>query len=62
MNPSIGEPRVKKLLVLVGATLGSYAGWAAGAWVGTMTAFILSVVGTGFGMYAGAKLAGRLLD
>ena len=53
---------MKKLLILLGATLGSSAGWAIGALLGTMTAFILSTLGTGAGMYAGAKLAGRLLD
>ena len=53
---------MKKLLILVGATVGSSAGWAIGALVGTMTAFMLSTVGTGFGMYAGAKLARRILD
>ena len=53
---------MKKLLVLVGATLGSSGGWAIGALVGTMSAFMLSAVGTGVGMYAGVKLAQRLLD
>jgi hypothetical protein len=46
-----------KLLVFVGATVGGYVGWWAGAPVGTMTAFMLSMVGTGAGMYLGRKVA-----
>jgi hypothetical protein len=48
---------VSKLLALVGATVGGYAGWAVGAPVGVMTAFMLSIVGTGLGVYAGRRLA-----
>jgi len=46
-----------KLLGFVGATIGSYAGWWLGARVGIMTAFIVSMVGTGIGIYAGRKVA-----
>ena len=46
-----------KLLGFVGATIGSYAGWALGALVGTMTAFMLSIVLTGVGLYAGRRVA-----
>ena len=46
-----------RLLGFVGATIGSYAGWALGALVGTMTAFMLSIVFTGVGLYAGRRLA-----
>jgi hypothetical protein len=46
-----------KLLALIGATIGSYAGWWCGARVGIMTAFALSMVGTGAGIYYGRKLA-----
>ncbi|MBK8006950.1 MAG: hypothetical protein IPK12_24630 [Gemmatimonadetes bacterium] len=45
-----------KLLGFVGATIGGYAGWALGARVGTMTAFMVSMVGTGAGIYYGRKL------
>jgi hypothetical protein len=48
---------VGRLLSLVGATAGGYAGWALGALVGTGTAFVVSVVGTGLGMYWGRRLA-----
>ena len=48
-----------KLLALVGATIGSAIGWWLGAHVGIMTAFILSVLGTGGGVYAGRRIAAR---
>ncbi|HEV8455264.1 MAG TPA: hypothetical protein VGQ24_10250 [Gemmatimonadales bacterium] len=46
-----------KLLGFVGATVGSALGWWAGAPVGTMTAFMLSMLGMGVGLYLGRKLA-----
>ena len=46
-----------KLYSFIGATVGSYAGWALGAPVGIMTAFMLSFVGTGLGIYAGRRVA-----
>ena len=48
---------MSRLLALLGATCGSSAGWAAAATVGTMTAFLLSVVGTGVGIWAGRRAA-----
>lgn len=48
---------MKKLLVLVGTTLGSAVGWWLGADFGIMTAFILSMIGFGLGMWGGARLA-----
>jgi len=35
--------------------IGTYAGWWLGARVGFMTAFMLSIVGGGVGMYIGRK-------
>jgi hypothetical protein len=46
-----------KLFSFIGATVGSYAGWAIGARVGFTTAFIVSMVGTGLGIYYGRRLA-----
>jgi len=46
-----------KLFSFIGATAGGYAGWALGATVGMTTAFIISMVGTGIGMYYGRKVA-----
>jgi len=48
---------MKKLFVLLGATVGSYLGWWLGARIGVMTAFMVSTLFTGFGMYAGARAA-----
>jgi hypothetical protein len=51
-----------KLLSFLGASLGGTVGWWLGARVGIMTAFVISMLGTGVGMYAGHRIAGRLLD
>lgn len=53
---------MSKLLGWAGATLGGAFGWWAGARVGVMAAFLVSVVGTGVGMYMGRWAAVRLLD
>ena len=44
---------VSKLLAFVGATIGGWIGWYLGAFIGTFTAFMVSIVGTGVGIYAG---------
>jgi hypothetical protein len=49
-----------KLLGFVGASLAGSIGWWMGAPVGFMTAFFLSMIGTGLGMYAGRRLADYL--
>lgn len=48
---------MSKLFSFIGATVLGYVGWFAGARVGITTAFILSMVGTGVGMYYGRKIA-----
>ncbi len=48
---------MRKLFSFIGATIGSYAGWALGAPVGMTTAFMVSMVGTGLGMYFGHRIA-----
>lgn len=48
---------MSRLIALVAATLGSAFGWWVGSWVGVMTAFFLSVVGTAAGIYFGNRLA-----
>lgn len=55
-----GEVPLKKLLILTGTTLGSAIGWWLGADFGIMTAFIVSMVGFGVGMWGGARLAKHL--
>jgi uncharacterized protein YcfJ len=51
-----------KLMGFLGATIGGYAGWALGARFGTMTAFMVSMVGTGLGIYVGRRVARDMLD
>ncbi len=50
---------MKKLLVMLFSTAGSAIGWWIGARVGIMTAFIVSMVGLGVGMWWGAQMARR---
>ena len=47
---------MSKLLAMVGAVGGGYAGWALGALVGPFAAFVVSTVGTGAGVYAGRRI------
>ncbi len=51
-----------KLFGLVGSIVGSYAGWYAGRPIGTMTAFMLSMVGTGFGIYFCRRFANSIVE
>ena len=46
-----------RLFGLVGATAAGYAGWFLGGMIGITTAFILSFVGSGLGIYYGRKIA-----
>jgi uncharacterized membrane protein YbhN (UPF0104 family) len=46
-----------KLMGFIGATLGSAVGWWLGAKVGMMTAFMVSTVGSGVGIYFGRRAA-----
>ncbi|MEP6731550.1 MAG: hypothetical protein ABJE10_12960 [bacterium] len=50
-----------KLLSFIGATVGGGIGWWAGESYGFVVAFMVSMVGTGFGIYYGRKL-GRHYD
>jgi hypothetical protein len=52
---------LQKLLTMLGMTIGGYIGWLIGAPVGIFTAFILSMVGTGAGVYAARRFAERFL-
>ena len=53
---------MKKLVGFIGATAGGAVGWWLGDVVGFMTAFLLSMVGTGVGMYAGARVVREYLE
>ncbi|MFZ5625542.1 MAG: hypothetical protein ACOY71_14140 [Gemmatimonadota bacterium] len=46
-----------RLMGFVGGMVGSAVGWWAGRHAGVMTAFILSMVGTGIGLYLGRRWA-----
>lgn len=55
---------MNKLCILVGTTLGGYAGWALAdllGW-GFGVAFVISGVGSMAGVYAGWKLAQKLQE
>ena len=51
---------MQKLLGFVGASVIGSVGWWAGARVGVMTGFFLSMIGTGAGLYAGRRIADYL--
>lgn len=51
---------MKKLFVFIGSTGGSYLGWWLGTPGGIFGSFVVSMVGLGAGMWAGARLADRL--
>lgn len=51
-----------KWLGWIGSIVGSYAGWCLGAPVGIMTAFMLSMVGMGAGLYLGRRVARDYLE
>jgi len=53
---------MEKLMGFVGATLGSLVGWYLGELIGFTTAVILSMVGTGFGLWAGRWAAREWLE
>ena len=47
---------MKKIIVIFGTVVGSWLGWWLGMHIGLMTAFILSMIGTGAGMYFSRRL------
>jgi uncharacterized membrane protein YeaQ/YmgE (transglycosylase-associated protein family) len=50
------------LLGWLGATVGGALGWWVGDRGGLFTAFLVSMVGTGVGLYLGRRIAERLVD
>ena len=56
------EVRLSRLLAWGGATVLGAVGWWAGEPEGMFTAFVLSMVGTGIGLYLGRRMAAHLLD
>ncbi len=47
---------------VAGTTVGGYIGWYVGAPIGFMTAFFLSMLGTGLGLWGARKLAAEYLE
>jgi hypothetical protein len=52
---------MSKLAAFIGMTVGGAIGWYAGAIVGFWTAFVLSTVGTGVGLYVARRAAQQYL-
>lgn len=48
---------MEKMTGFLGMSVGGWIGWWAGAHVGFMTAFMVSMVGTGAGLYVARRLA-----
>ncbi len=57
----LSPPPVKRFLDLMAMSAGGWIGWIIGAWGGFFTAFIVSIVGTGVGLYASRRVTKRLL-
>jgi hypothetical protein len=53
---------MQKLVVMLGMTVGGYVGWAIGAPAGVFAAFVVSVIGSGAGVYAARLLLDRLVS
>lgn len=51
-----------RLLVLIAASIGGAVGWWLGDRIGVMSAFVLSTIGTGVGVYAGSRIARQYLS
>lgn len=52
---------VKRLLNLIGMTLGGWLGWQLGILVSVFTAYMIGMVGTGLGLYASQRISRSLL-
>jgi len=46
---------MSKMFTILGATAGGYLGWWLGDLHDMMAAFLISMIGTGIGMYYGTK-------
>ena len=56
-----GEYYMKGFLNFFGMSVGGWIGWALGAQVSIFTAFIVSMVGTGFGLFYTRRAVKRFL-
>lgn len=48
---------MNKLLVFLAAMIGGAFGWWLGSFIGTMTAFMVSMVGTAVGVYSARRIS-----
>lgn len=62
-RPLVIEPGIpmKRLLDLIAMSAGGWIGWMIGAWVSVFTAFLVSVVGTGVGLYVARRITKHYL-
>lgn len=52
---------MKGILNFIGMMIGGWIGWAIGKPISLYTAFIISIVGTGVGLYAAMKVTKAFL-
>jgi hypothetical protein len=52
---------VNRLLDLLAMSAGGWLGWVVGGWVSFFTAFVVSVVGMGVGLYVARRVTKGLL-
>jgi hypothetical protein len=53
---------MNRMLNFLGMTVGGWIGWYVGALVSIFTAFMISMVGTGLGLYAAQRLTKRFFS
>jgi hypothetical protein len=53
---------MKKLLILIIISIGSWIGWWLGSYAGVMTAYLLGVVGAAAGLYFGRKIMSNYME
>ena len=52
---------MKRLFDLIGMTIGGWLGWAVGAPISIFTAFLVSMIGTGVGLWATRKVTRQMM-
>ncbi len=55
-------PIMKKIISFSGMMIGSYLGWWLGEKVGFMTAFMVSTIGAGVGLYLAQRWAKKFME
>jgi hypothetical protein len=53
---------MKKILSFCGMFIGGWVGWALGMRIGLFSAFVVSMIGTGAGLYAALRVTHHFLD